>query len=79
MSADELFAILRTVLAHRRVIGADVVGDWSQPAYGGGPAAALLKRAEALLDQPWRGPGPDACARNEAANLRLLDLFADAA
>lgn len=79
MSADELFAILRAVLAHRRVIGADVVGDWSRPAYGGGLVAVALKRAEALLDQPWRAPGPDGDAVNEALNLRLLDLFAEAA
>jgi arginase family enzyme len=80
MGADELFAILRAVLARHRLIGADVVGDWSRPAYGGGGMAALMKRGEALLDQPWRAPdGPRADAVNEAINLRLLDLFAEAA
>lgn len=80
MTADELFVILRTVLAHRHVIGADVVGDWSQPAYGGGILAGLMKRGEALLDQPWSAPeGSRADAVNEAVNLRLLDLFAEAA
>jgi arginase family enzyme len=79
MSAEELFAILGAVLAHRRVIGADVVGDWSAPAYGGGAVAALLKQGEALLDQPWRAPPAAARAANEAVNLRLLGLFADAA
>lgn len=79
MSAGELFAILGVVLAERRVIGADVVGDWSAPTYGGGPAAALLKRAEALLDQPWRAPSAEARAANETVNLRLLDLFEELA
>jgi arginase family enzyme len=80
MDAGELFAILETVLARRQVIGADVVGDWSRPAYGGGMLAALMKRGEALLDQPWRAPdGSKANLVNEGINLRLLALFAEAA
>ena len=79
MSADELFAILHGLLSRRRLVGADVVGDWSRPTYGGGLVASALKRAEALLDQPWRAPGSSADALNEALNLRLLDLFAEAA
>jgi hypothetical protein len=80
MDAGELFAILGAVLGRHRLVGADVVGDWSRPAYGGGPVAAWLKRGEALLDQPWRAPdGARADAVNEAINLRLLDLFAEAA
>ena len=39
-----------------------------------------LKRGEALLDQPWRRPDAAAARRlNEAVNLRLYDLFAEAA
>jgi hypothetical protein len=73
-------AAVRRIAAERRLIGADVVGDWSKPVYGGGPAAALLKRGEALLDQPWRTPErPHADRVNEAANLRLLELFSEAA
>jgi hypothetical protein len=60
----------------RRVVGADVVGDWSNAVYGDGPVAVMLKRGEAMLDQPWSRPGPQAAsAVNEAANLRLLTLF----
>ncbi|RAK58428.1 arginase [Phenylobacterium hankyongense] len=77
-SLDFVIAAIRRASAGRRVIGADVVGDWSQAAYGAGPAAWLLKRGEALLDQPWGRPEPEAArAVNEAANLRLLDLFAE--
>lgn len=78
MSADALESILAAVLAKHRCIGADVVGDWSPPRYGGGLLAAAMKLGEARLDQPWRAPArPDAV--NEPINLRLLDLFAEAA
>jgi hypothetical protein len=72
-------AFLKTMLAwigaRHRVIGADVVGDWSPAVYGGGPLAALLKRGEAMLDQPWSRPGAAAQAINEPANLELLELI----
>lgn len=75
-SLDFVIAAIRRLAETRRVIGADVVGDWSRPVYGGGPAAGLLKRGEAMLDQPWGRREPaGAAALNEAVNLRLLDLF----
>lgn len=77
MSTGELLAILGVILAEHRLIGADVVGDWSAPTYGGGLAATFLKQAEAILDQPWRSPTAEALAANEAVNLSLLDLFAE--
>jgi len=70
-----LKTLARAAAAGRRVIGADVVGDWSRPSYGGGPWAALLKAGEARLDQPWRAPPPAARTANEAVNLDLLALF----
>jgi hypothetical protein len=80
LSLDGLEAMIRAVAGRARVIGADVVGDWSPPHYGPGPLAALLKIGEAFLDQP-RGAPPADVARhtNEAANLRLLSLFAEVA
>ena len=75
-SVDFLIAAIQAAADGRRVVGADVVGDWSKPVYGRGPVAWALKRGEALLDQPWTRPQPDAAsAVNEAANLRLLGLF----
>jgi hypothetical protein len=74
-----LKAMVARIGAHHRIIGADVVGDWSSPVYGGGPVAALLKRGEAILDQPWSRPGPAARAATESANLELLELIADLA
>ena len=79
-SLDFLSAMVRGAASRHRLIGADVVGDWSPQVLGGGPLAALLKRGEALLDQPWRRPDAAAARRlNEAVNLRLYDLFAEAA
>jgi len=78
-SLDFVEAAVRRIAWRRRLVGADVVGDWSPPAYGHGPMA-WAKRAEAFLDQPRRAPDAGlACAVNEAANLRLLNLFAGAA
>jgi arginase family enzyme len=74
-SLEFLKALLVPLLQTHRVIGADVVGDWSQAVYGGGPLAALLKRGEAMLDQPRRRPAPEACAANEPVNLDLLALI----
>lgn len=76
-SLEFVMAAVRRVARGRRIVGADVVGDWSRPAYGTG-VGALLKRGEALLDQPWRRPRPATANRvNEAVNLKLLDLFAE--
>jgi hypothetical protein len=78
-SLDFVASAIRRVAGGRRIIGADVVGDWSAPIYGGDLAARALKRGEAFLDQPRRRPQPaNARAVNEAANLRLLDLLCGA-
>lgn len=76
---DALKAFARAGMAGRRVIGADVFGDWSRPRYGGGMLAAALKAGEAMLDQPWRSPSGHERAANEDVNLDLLALFAEAA
>jgi hypothetical protein len=74
-SLDFLKAMLEPVLQGHRVIGADVVGDWSQAVYGGGALASLMKRGEAMLDQPRHRPAMQACAANEPVNLELLTLI----
>ncbi len=75
-SVEFLIAAIKSASAGRRVVGADVVGDWSSPIYGDGAMARVLKHGEALLDQPWSRPKPAAAsALNEAVNLRLLSLF----
>lgn len=71
-----LTAMLERISAQHRIIGADIVGDWSPPSYGGGFLASTLKRGEAMLDQPWGRPPQQAIAISMTANLRLLDVFA---
>jgi hypothetical protein len=66
-------------LRNHRLIGADVLGDWSPAIYGGGALSCVLKQGEALLDQPWSRPPQAARAAGEAVNLNLLDLIADGA
>lgn len=74
-SLSFLEAMLIRILDERRLIGADIVGDWTRPRYGGGFAATVLKQAEALLDQPWSPPKEDVRRVNEGVNRRLLRLF----
>jgi hypothetical protein len=79
LSLVGLERLVRAVAGRARLIGADVVGDWSPPRYGPGPLAALLKRGEAFLDQPRGGVPGDMARTNEATNLRLLSLFSEVA
>ncbi|TCS04314.1 arginase family protein [Caulobacter sp. BK020] len=77
LSLAALERLVRAVAERARVIGADVVGDWSQPRYGPDLLSNLLKRGEAFLDQPRGGVPGDQSRTNEATNLRLLSLFAE--
>lgn len=64
----------------KRLIGADVVGDYSAPVFGGGLLAGMLKRGEAWLDHPsQQSPSAHTNALNQAVNLRLLDAFCGSA
>jgi hypothetical protein len=79
MKLKPLVEIIRQIRAKHRVVGADIVGDWSPKIYAGDPVSAVLKRGEALMDQPWRSPDQaSATAINEAANIALLDAFSGA-
>ena len=76
-SLDLLEAMIRRLAQNHRLIGADVVGDWSPAVYGGGIIDAFAKQGEALLDQPWLRPGAArAHATNGRVNVGLLDMFA---
>lgn len=77
LSLEGLERLVRAVAGRARVIGADVVGDWSPPRYGPDLLSAMLKRGEAFLDQPRGGVPGDVVRTNEAANLRLLSLFGE--
>lgn len=77
-SLDFVLSTVRTLAAHKRIVGADVVGDYSPAVYGGSVASRASKFCEALLDQPWRRPDrADAARVNEEANLQLVTLFGE--
>lgn len=75
MGLDYLQTLIGVVATGRRVIGADIIGDWSQPRYGVGLVDSLLKRGEAMLDQPWKAPPEGARRLNETVNLSLFDCL----
>ena len=79
-SLSFISAALQRITSGRRLVGADVVGDWSKAKYGGAPGLAWIKRFESFLDQPRSPPDSDlARVINQQTNLRLLDAFAKAA
>ena len=65
-------ALIARLAAGRRLIGADVCGDWSAPAYAGSLATRVRKRGEAWLDQPRGVPGAAQLAINQRTNRALL-------
>ena len=73
-------AALARLGAARRLIGADLLGDWSRPVYAGPRLEGWVKRAEAWLDHPRAANDADgARSVNEPVNLRLLHAFRSAA
>jgi len=75
LSLDELLQMLRLIMQHTEVIGADLVGDYSPPKMRG-----WLKTMIAKLDYPndysARGKSPEEiCAVNEATNLKLVEFL----
>lgn len=71
-----LLEMLRAITGRHKMIGADVTGDYSKPAYRGSLIRRIAKQAEILLDQP-AGPGDmeHAIATNSALNLQLCSAL----
>lgn len=62
-----------------RIIGADVVGDYSVPQYSGSAMTRLKKCAEVWIDQPRIGRDAEiAVSLNTKANIALLRAFQEA-
>lgn len=80
MRLDHLAQLIEGITAHHKLVGADVVGDWSPNVYGGSLMARVLKRLEAFVDQP---PAPAnvqlAADLNEKINLALMAAVTRAA
>jgi arginase family enzyme len=66
--------IIAGVGAHKRIVGADVCGEFSAAVHSN-----WLKRWEARRDQPQREAAADLLARNEATNRELLVAIEKAA
>ena len=67
--------IIAAIGARRRIVGADICGEYSPPAHRN-----WFKRWEAAMDQPARtGVGAQALARNERTNRELLMTIEKAA
>jgi arginase family enzyme len=75
---EDIIALIRAVAADHIIIGADVIGDYSPVRYAGGAWPYIKKWGETLIDHPRVLVEPAAiAAMNEAANLRLLETFAE--
>jgi arginase family enzyme len=75
MPLDAVLRCVRALVAARRLIGADICGEYAPPAHGN-----PLKRIEARMDQPRRDDVTAAhLAANERVNRALLGALAGAA
>jgi arginase family enzyme len=71
MPLARVLETIRAVAACKRIVGADICGEYSPPQH-----ANLFKRFEARIDQPQREVGPTAMAQHEHVNRALLAAIA---
>jgi arginase family enzyme len=74
MSVDAVAELIAAIAARRRLVGADICGEFSPPLLDN-----PLKRIESRIDRPQRVATAEALARNEAVNRRLLQTIAGSA
>jgi hypothetical protein len=79
LSFQALSRLIARLGATRRIVGADICGDWSPAVYGGPLLSRARKQIEAWLDQPRTPPAPAALGINETVNRALLGCFGEAA
>jgi hypothetical protein len=73
MRLPYLLSMIAAIGDTHRIIGADVIGDYSRPVYAGSPWTVLAKHAEVLIDQPLGSPDPTSAMRiNSEGNHKLL-------
>jgi arginase family enzyme len=76
MHLDDVIHIINAIGAQHKIIGADVVGDYSPVKFSSSPIQKILKYGEVFLDHPRARPKAAAAAAiNAAANIRLLHAF----
>ncbi|OBZ94923.1 arginase [Pararhizobium polonicum] len=78
MRLPYLLSLITEIGTRHRIVGADVTGDYSTPAYAGTLWMQVAKRAEILMDQPGR-PSDLRLATNinSAANHTLLAVLSE--
>jgi arginase family enzyme len=67
MPLARVLETIRTITARKRLVGADICGEYSPPSH-----TNLFKRFEARMDQPQRDVTATALAQNEQVNIALL-------
>ena len=78
MRLPYLLALISEIGSRHRIIGADVIGDYSAPNYTGDFRTRLLKKAEIFVDQPHVRPKAETTRNiNSAANHALLEVLAE--
>ena len=79
MRLPYLLSIIKEISRHHRIVGADVIGDYSRPSYSGSLRTKLSKHYEIFKDQPRGKPDPTQTASiNSAANRALLEVLSEA-
>jgi hypothetical protein len=79
MGLAYLISLIEHIARHKVIIGADVVGDYSRPAYSGGPRALLSKYYEAIKDHPRQmSDAGQRAAINDSGNRMLLKTLTKA-
>jgi arginase family enzyme len=72
MTVEHVLTLIEQLASARCLVGADVCGDYSPPAF-----TSTWRRLLSWFDRGTpAAPTPVACARNDATNARLLDTFA---
>lgn len=74
MPVQALLDLVEGIGAQRRIVGADVCGEYSPPVF-----ANPFKAIESRIDRPRRSADADRLARNETVNRRLLRTIFEAA
>jgi arginase family enzyme len=74
MPLQAMLELIVAIGARRRIVGADVCGEFSPPVMSN-----ALKRVESRIDRPQRSADAAALARNEAVNRQLLRTISGAA
>jgi len=78
MRLPYLLALISEIGSRHRIIGADVIGDYSAPSYAGSLRTQRMKRAEIFIDQPRVRQGAETTRNiNSAANHALLEVLAE--